>query len=114
MARHPLYKVRIELADKNAVLQEVKEYRIGLRTLTVSQDKDQWGSEFAFKINVFKIFTKGADYIPEDCIYSHITKERLEMLDGYIGKIQFPTACAYGAAVIIRQMNFMIFVMKMV
>ena len=80
LGAHPLYKVRIELADKNAVLQEVKEYRIGLRTLTVSQDKDQWGSEFAFKINGVKIFTKGADYIPEDCIYSHITKERLEML----------------------------------
>ena len=80
LGAHPLYKVRIELADKNAVLQEVKEYRIGLRTLTVSQDKDQWGSEFAFKINGVKIFTKGADYIPEDCIYSRITKDRLAML----------------------------------
>ena len=59
-----------------------KELRIGLRTLTVSQEKDAWGEEFAFCINGVKIFAKGADYIPEDCIYSKITPERIyELLD---------------------------------
>ena len=33
-------------------------------------------------INGVKIFAKGADYIPEDCIYSKITPERIyELLD---------------------------------
>lgn len=76
---HPLYKIVIELSKDDTILDS-KEYTIGLRTLEVSQDKDEWGSEFAFKVNGIKIFTKGANYIPEDCVYSRITKERQEYL----------------------------------
>ena len=57
-----------------------RDYTIGLRTLTVSQDEDEWGSEFCFQVNGVKLFSKGANYIPEDCVYSHITKERIDML----------------------------------
>lgn len=77
----PLYTVRAELFLGREFL-DAKELRIGLRTLTVSQEKDAWGEEFAFCINGVKIFAKGADYIPEDCIYSKITPERIyELLD---------------------------------
>jgi beta-mannosidase len=48
--------------------------------MTISQEKDEWGSEFAFMVNGIKIFAKGADYIPEDLIYSRITGERIEYL----------------------------------
>lgn len=75
----PLYHVNVSMIDGNEVSDE-KEYNIGLRTLTISQEKDQWGSEFAFQVNGVKIFTKGADYIPEDTIYSNITKERIKYL----------------------------------
>ncbi len=57
-----------------------KEYMVGLRTLTVSQDEDEWGSEFCFQVNGVKLFSKGANYIPEDCIYSRITEERIDSL----------------------------------
>jgi len=76
---HPLYKVEVTL-QKNGVVLESNDYTMGLRTLEVSQEKDQWGSEFAFKVNGIKIFTKGANYIPEDCVYSRITLERQEHL----------------------------------
>ena len=75
----PLYTIQIELLSDERVIDQ-KEYTIGLRTLTVSQEKDEWGSEFSFQINGVKIFTKGANYIPEDCIYSRITAERIEYL----------------------------------
>lgn len=40
------------------------------------------GRGICFCINGVKIFAKGADYIPEDCIYSKITPERIyELLD---------------------------------
>ena len=42
--------------------------RIGLRTLTVCTEKDQWGNVFAHEVNGVKIFAMGADYIPEDHI----------------------------------------------
>lgn len=81
---HPLYDINVtlvsEISADGPAEEETKEYRIGLRTLTVSQEKDAWGSEFAFCINGIKIFTMGANYIPEDCVYPRVTKEKLEAL----------------------------------
>jgi len=57
-----------------------KHLTIGLRTITVSQEKDEWGREYAMCVNGRKLFSMGADYIPEDCIYSRITRERIEYL----------------------------------
>ena len=76
----PLYKVQVSLVDNNQFVLDSKEYSIGLRELTVSTKKDEWGNEFAFVINGIHIFSMGADYIPEDCIYPWITKERIEAL----------------------------------
>lgn len=76
---HPLYRIELTLCSRGSIVDNC-EYTIGLRTLTVSQEKDQWGSEFAFMVNGIKIFTKGANYIPEDCIYSWITQDRIEYL----------------------------------
>ena len=74
-----LYTVSIVLKDGETELSSDTK-RIGLRTLTVSRDKDEWGSEFAFKINGIKIFARGGNYIPEDCLYSRITKDIQEDL----------------------------------
>ena len=76
----PLYKVQVSLVDNNQCVLDSKEYSIGLRELIVSTKKDEWGNEFAFVINGIYIFSMGADYIPEDCIYPWITKERIEAL----------------------------------
>lgn len=75
----PLYTVQARLWCGEELLNE-KKYRIGLRTLTVSRKKDAWGEEFAFCINGVRIFAKGANYIPEDCIYSRNTPERIHTL----------------------------------
>ncbi|MDE6743092.1 MAG: glycoside hydrolase family 2 protein [Lachnospiraceae bacterium] len=79
IGEHPLYTITIRI-KKADYLYDEKTMRIGLRTLTVSQKEDEFGEEFAFCVNGVKIFAMGADYIPEDCIYSRITKERLTML----------------------------------
>lgn len=79
LGEQPLYQVETILYIEET-RSETHVDRIGLRTFTVSRDKDQWGEEFAFMVNGVKFFAMGADYIPEDCIYSWITKERLEYL----------------------------------
>ena len=76
----PLYKVKVELLDEDGAVLETITKRIGLRTLTISQEKDLWGKEFAFCVNGVKIFAMGGNYIPEDCIYSRITPELQEYL----------------------------------
>ncbi|MDD2968712.1 MAG: glycoside hydrolase family 2 protein [Lachnospiraceae bacterium] len=75
----PLYLFQLTFLCGEEMLWQ-KDYTIGLRTLTVSREKDEWGSEFAFMINGVKIFTKGANYIPEDCVYPNIDVKRLEYL----------------------------------
>ncbi len=75
----PLYKVRVELY-KEEVLLDVWERRIGLRTMTVRREKDQWGESFCFHVNGVSIFAMGADYIPEDNILSRVTPERTREL----------------------------------
>ena len=75
----PLYKLEVALHSEEELLEE-QSYTIGLRTLTISEEKDQWGKEFAFIVNGVKIFTKGANYIPEDAIYPWITEEKIKYL----------------------------------
>lgn len=75
--KQPLYSVAVTLHAPDEETQE-KKYTIGLRTLTVSQEEDQWGKEFAFMVNGVKIFARGADYIPDDCFYPNITQEVLK------------------------------------
>lgn len=76
----PLYTVKVALCGSNNQVLDIWERKIGLRTLTVNQDKDQWGTSFAHEISGVKIFAMGANYIPEDNVFSRITKERTRAL----------------------------------
>ena len=75
LGAQPLYRVTVRLAAG-----EERTWRIGLRTLTVSRDKDEWGEEFCHVVNGVKVFAMGADYIPEDNILSRVTPERTRRL----------------------------------
>lgn len=75
----PLYNVEVTLSSQNAVLDRW-EKRIGLRTMTVSRRKDQWGESFCHCVNGVDIFAMGANYIPEDNILSDITPLRTRRL----------------------------------
>ena len=76
----PLYIVRITLLDEDGTSLESITRRIGLRTLTISQEKDEWGNEFAFCVNGVKIFTRGGNYIPDDCLYTRNTEKKLDYI----------------------------------
>lgn len=76
----PLYIVRTTFLDEDGTSLESIIRRIGLRTLTISQEKDEWGNEFAFCVNGVKIFTRGGNYIPDDCLYTRITEKKLDYI----------------------------------
>lgn len=76
----PLYIVRTTLLDEDGTSLESITRRIGLRTLTISQEKDEWGNEFAFCVNGVKIFTRGGNYIPDNCLYTRITEKKLDYI----------------------------------
>ena len=74
-----IYNVSVTLyEDDNAV--DSAEKNIGLRTLKLIRNKDEFGESFCHEVNGVKFFAMGADYIPEDCILSRITPERTERL----------------------------------
>lgn len=75
LGKQPLYRVTVRLATGNT-----RTWRIGLRTMTVSREKDEWGEEFCHVVNGVKVFAMGADYIPEDNILARVTPERTRRL----------------------------------
>lgn len=75
LGKQPLYRVTVRLATGDTCT-----WRIGLRTMTVSREKDEWGEEFCHVVNGMKVFAMGADYIPEDNILARVTPERTRRL----------------------------------
>jgi len=72
----PLYTVTVTLGDG----LDRWSRRIGLRTMTVSRRRDQWGESFSHCVNGVDIFAMGADYIPEDSLLPRMTRERTRRL----------------------------------
>ena len=79
--KQPLYKIEVSIKDASTgeVLDEWSA-RIGLRTLTMSTEKDEWGNEFCAMVNGVKIFSMGADYIPEDHLLGRVNRGTTEKL----------------------------------
>ena len=75
----PLYTVLVRLMDGEKELDRW-EKRIGLRTLTMHIEKDQWGESFCHRINGIDVFAMGADYIPEDNLLPRVNRERTYQL----------------------------------
>lgn len=79
LGEQPLYTVRAEIHDGERVVDST-ERKIGLRTLTLVREFDKWGQSFTHECNGIKFFAMGADYIPEDNIFSRCTEERSRVL----------------------------------
>jgi len=85
----PLYTVEISLlsaansnesgksdSENDCIVLDCLSKRIGLRTMTMHREKDQYGESFYHEVNGVSIFAMGADYIPEDNILPRTNRER--------------------------------------
>ena len=75
----PLYHVQVQLNRSGVILDE-KTYRLGLRTIELRQEPDEWGRSFTFVVNGQPIFAKGSNWIPADSFPTRISDEHLEAL----------------------------------
>lgn len=75
----PLYQVSVTLFKDGKEL-DVWTRRIGLRTMTMHVEPDEWGSCFAHQVNGKDIFAMGADYIPEDHLLGRVNPETTRKL----------------------------------
>lgn len=73
-----LYQVRIRLID-GAELLDQQEFRFGIRTVTLIQERDFGGRSFLFSINGKRLFIRGANWVPLNCIYGEIRDEDYEL-----------------------------------
>jgi beta-mannosidase len=75
----PLYRASVELHQADQLLEQ-REYKLGLRTIELRQQPDEWGRSFTFVVNGLPIFAKGSNWIPADSFPTRITDDYLEML----------------------------------
>lgn len=78
-AIQPLYTVKAELCEGEKALDAVSK-RIGLRTITLNREKDQWGHNFQFVLNGVPLFAKGGDYIPMDSFITRAGDDKKRQL----------------------------------
>ncbi len=97
----PLYTLEFRLIrDGNADrVIDRSSYRIGLRTMEVRKDPDEWGESFCFAVNGVPVFARGADYIPEDVCLTRVNRERTERLVADCAKANFNCLRVWGGGV---------------
>jgi beta-mannosidase len=75
----PLYAVDVLLYFEERKLDS-KHYQIGLRTLELRQEPDEYGTSFTFVVNGIPVFAKGANWIPADSFPARLTDQHLDHL----------------------------------
>lgn len=79
LGNQPLYTLTATLMQNSRTADSQKK-RIGLRELKLIREKDVYGEGFCHEVNGIRFFAMGADYIPEDNIFSRITPDRTRWL----------------------------------
>jgi beta-mannosidase len=79
--QQPLYKVEVQLINGRTVL-DTYTAQMGLRTIELRMEDDQYGQSFEFVVNGVRIFAKGADWIPADSFPTRVSDELLDHLLG--------------------------------
>ncbi|MFZ1400963.1 MAG: glycoside hydrolase family 2 protein [Candidatus Promineifilaceae bacterium] len=78
--KQPLYQVLVTLRQGETTILDQRSYQLGLRTIQLRQDPDEWGRSFEFVVNGVPIFAKGANWIPADSFPTRISDDYLEAL----------------------------------
>lgn len=79
LGNQPLYQVQVQLLYEGNV-EDTWKKRIGLRTMTMQRQKDQYGESFAHEVNGKAFFAMGADYIPEEHLLGRRSEEKTRKL----------------------------------
>jgi beta-mannosidase len=78
----PLYQVTVTLhpVDQPGAVVDRRDFQVGLRTIELRQEEDEFGRSFTFYVNGVPIFAKGSNWIPADSFPTRLTEARLDAL----------------------------------
>lgn len=70
-----LYQAAVQLLDGEGAILDEKRFRFGIRTVRLLQEKEEGGRSFWFCVNGKRLFIRGANWVPVNCIYGEIRDE---------------------------------------
>jgi beta-mannosidase len=79
MGEPHLYDFSVEI-KRNVALIDKADIRMGIRKIELVTEKDEKGESFYFKLNGKPVFSKGANYIPQDIFQDRVGPERYKKL----------------------------------
>jgi len=99
MGGQPLYTARVELIGGGATV-EYHPVRFGIRmieldTSTISQTERL----FAFRCNGVRMYSRGANWVPADCIYARVSDEKYEKLLNLAKEANFNILRVWGGGI---------------
>ena len=72
-----LYDVKVRLLKEEKTADETN-FRFGIRTVELIQQRENSGRSFRFRINGRDLFIRGANWVPLNCVYTDITQEQYD------------------------------------
>ena len=98
LGEQPLYTLKVT-ARTGGRTEDERSFRLGLRTMTVSRKKDEWGESFALCCNGVEFFAMGGDYIPEDNLLTRMTRDKTRQLLQDCRDCHFNTVRVWGGGI---------------
>ena len=90
----PLYRVDIALKQRGEIFCR-RTMQVGLRTVRLNEDADDYGNKFQIEINGVPVFVRGADYVPQDSFAARVESGQIQKL---IVTLLVSTFFAYGVS----------------
>jgi beta-mannosidase len=72
-----LYNVSARLLSGQGKLLDIRRFKHGIRTIEIEQQAlNAEETTFTFLVNGVKVFCKGGNWVPSDCLYARINREK--------------------------------------
>ena len=91
----PLYCLKFSLSMDSQLISS-KKANIGLRTIILKREDDEFGQSYEFIVNDKALFLRGSNLIVEDAIVTGYSKERTEKMLGDCIKANFNCVRVWG------------------
>jgi len=80
MGDQPLYRVTAQVVDNDGTVCDIRQFTIGLRTITIDRSRLPKGSRFCLRVNGQEVFCRGGNLGPHDAILARISDSKYEAL----------------------------------